>query len=215
MVFTRPDIAFILGKLSQFMSDPAKHHGYALKTLFRYLKSTIKMRICYSPGGAHKHFIIYSDADWANDKADRKSISGSVTMFYNGPISWSSKKQRSVATSSCESEYIALSTCAKQGQWIAQIFRDLNLPKYIGKDPRLVQMLGDNQGAIALTENAHLNDRSKHVDICYHFIRDLAEKGHLRVDYIPTADMVADGMTKPLARVAFEKFKAQMGLVTA
>jgi hypothetical protein len=214
MVFTRPDIAFILGKLSQFMSDPAKHHGYALKTLLRYLKSTIKIRIRYGPGGAHKHFVLYSDADWANDKADRKSISGSVAMFYGGPISWSSKKQRSVATSSCESEYIALSTCVKQGQWIAQIFRDLNLPKYIGKDPRLVQMLGDNQGAIALTENAHLNDRSKHIDICYHFIRDLAEKEHLRVDYIPTADMVADGMTKPLARVAFEKFKAQLGLVT-
>jgi hypothetical protein len=74
-------------------------------------------------------------------------------------------------------------------------------------------MLGDNQGAIALTENAHLNERSKHVDICYHFIRDLAEKGDLRVDYIPTAEMVADGMTKPLARVAFERFKGQMGLV--
>ena len=134
-------------------------------------------------------------------------------MFYGGPISWSSKKQRSVATSSCEAEYIALATCAKQGQWIAQVFRDLQLAKYIGRNPRLVQMLGDNQGAIALTENAHLNERSKHVDICYHFIRDLAEKGDLRVDYIPTAEMVADGMTKPLARVAFERFKGQMGLV--
>lgn len=213
MIFTRPDITFILGKLSQFMSDPAKHHGHVLKSLLRYLKSTIKTRIRYGPGGVYKHFVLYSDADWAGDKTDRKSTSGSVTMFYNGPISWFSKKQRSVATSSCESEYIALANCAKQGQWIAQIFRDLGLPKYIGKNSRLVQMLGDNQGAIALTRNAHLNDRSKHVDICYHFIRDLAEKGDLRVDYIPTEDMVADGMTKPLARVAFERFKSQMGLV--
>jgi hypothetical protein len=212
MIFTRPDIAFILGKLSQFMSDPAKHHGHVLKSLLRYLKSTIKTRIRYGPGGAYKHFVLYSDADWAGDKTDRKSISGSVTMFYGGPISWSSKKQRSVATSSCESEYMALANCAKQGQWIAQIFRDLGLPKYIGKNPRRVQMLGDNQGAIALTENAHLNERSKHVDICYHFIRDLAERGALTVDYIPTADMVADGMTKPLARVAFERFKSQIGL---
>jgi hypothetical protein len=215
MVFTRPDIAFVLGKLSQCMSDPAEHHGQALKYLFRYLKSTVKQRIRYGPGGDYKYFVVYSDADWANDKVDRKSISGSITMFYGGPISWSSKKQRSVATSSCESEYIALATCAKQGQWIAQIFRDLNLSKYIGKNPRLVQMFGDNQGAIALTQNAHLNDRSKHVDICYHFIRDLTEKEHLKVDYIPTADMTADGMTKPLQRVKFEKFKAQMGLVIA
>ena len=73
-------------------------------------------------------------------------------------------------------------------------------------------MLGDNQGALALTKNAHLNERSKHVDICYHFIRDLIEKGELRVDYIPTAEMVANGITKPLARVAFERFKNQIGL---
>ncbi|KAI0996666.1 hypothetical protein K3495_g11517 [Podosphaera aphanis] len=79
-VFTRPDIAFAIGKLSQYMSDPAEHYGYALKTNFRYLRSTANMRIYY------------------------------------GPISWSSKKQRSVLTSSCESEYIALSTCAKHGQ---------------------------------------------------------------------------------------------------
>jgi len=74
-------------------------------------------------------------------------------------------------------------------------------------------MLGDNQKAIALTKNAHLNERSKHIDICYHFIRDLAEKEDLKVDYIPTVEMVADGITKPLARVAFERFKGQMGLV--
>ena len=144
MVLTRPDIAFVLGKLSQYMSDPAEHHGHALKNLMRYLKSTVKQRLRYGPGGVFKHFVVYSDADWASDKSDRKSVSGSVTMFYNGPISWSSKKQRSVATSSCESEYMALSTCTKQGQWIAQIFRDLNFIKYIGKNPNLVHMLGDN-----------------------------------------------------------------------
>jgi hypothetical protein len=162
MIFTRPDIAFVLGKLSQFMSEPVEHHGHALKYLMRYLKSTIKQRLRYGPGGVYKNVAVYSDADWASDKSDRKSVSGSVAMFYGGPISWSSKKQRSVATSSCESEYIALSTCAKQGQWIAQVFRDLRLPKYIGSNPRTVQMLGDNQGSLALVDNPHLHERSKH-----------------------------------------------------
>ncbi len=74
-------------------------------------------------------------------------------------------------------------------------------------------MLGDNQGAIILTKNTHLNERSKHVDICYYFIRDLAKKGDLRVDYIPTAEIVADGITKLLARIVFERFKVQIGLV--
>lgn len=212
MVFTRPDIAYVLGKLSQFMSDPAEHHGHALKYLFRYLKSTATLKIVYSPTGGVRNLGVYSDADWATAKEDRKSVSGSVSMFYGGPVSWSSKKQRSVSTSSCESEYIALSSCAKQGQWLGQVLRDLGLSKYVGKDPRLVQMYGDNQGAIALTQNAHLNERSKHIDICYHFIRDLAEQRRLRVDFIPTDEMIADGMTKPLQRVKFERFKEQMGM---
>lgn len=212
MIFTRPDIAFILGKLSQYMSDPAKHHGHVLKNLLRYLKSTVKLRLRFGPNGKYNIAVLYSDADWASDKVDRKSVSGSVAMFFGGPIAWSSKKQRSVATSSCESEYVALANCAKQGQWFAQVFRDLGYPQYIGKDPQLVQVFGDNQGAIALSENAHLNERSKHIDISYHFIRDLTERGYMRTDYIPTVDMVADGMTKPLERVAFERFKSQMGL---
>ena len=213
MVLTRPDIAFVLGKLAQYMSDPSEHHGHALKSLMRYLNSTASQKLRYGPGGAHKHFVMYSDADWASDKSTRKSVSGSVAIFYGGPISWSSKRQRSVATSSCESEYMALSACAKQGQWIAQVFRDLGYAKFIGKNPSCVQMLGDNQGALALVQNPHLHERSKHIDICYHFTRDLAEKGRLDVSFIPTIEMAADGMTKPLGRVAFERFKSMLGLV--
>jgi hypothetical protein len=213
MVLTRPDIAFVLGRLSQYMSDPAEHHGHALKNLMRYLRTTVTQKLRYGKGGVHEHFVVYSDADWASDKADRKSVSGSVTMFYGGPICWSSKKQRSVATSSCESEYMAMAMCAKLGQWLAQIFRDLQVARYIGKNANLVEMRGDNQGALALVKNPHLHERSKHIDICYHFIRDLAEKGKLNVEFIPTTEMVADGMTKPLQRVAFERFKAQLGVV--
>ncbi len=213
MVLTRPDIAFVLGKLAQYMSDPSEHHGHALKSLMRYLNSTASQKLRYGPGGAHKHFVMYSDANWASDKSTRKSVSGSVAIFYGSPISWSSKRQRSVATSSCESEYMALSACVKQGQWIAQVFRDLGYAKFIGKNPSCVQMLGDNQGALALVQNPHLHEWSKHIDICYHFTHDLAEKGRLDVSFIPTIEMAADGMTKPLGRVAFERFKSMLGLV--
>jgi hypothetical protein len=105
--------------------------------------------------------------------------------------------------------------CAKQGQWIAQVFRDLGLLQYIGEDPNTMQMRGDNQGAIALVKNPYLHKRLKHIDISYHFIRDLAKKGKLEITYIPTADIVADGITKPLGRVAFERFRRQMGVVEA
>jgi len=209
-VFTRPDIAFVLGKLCQYMSDPVARHGTAMKALFRYIKSTVKQKIRYGLGGSHDAFAVYTDADWAADKTDRKSVSGSVVMFYGGPISWSSKKQRSVSTSSCESEYIAQATASKHGQWVAQIFRDLKLPRYIGG---AVKVFGDNQGAIALAKNAQLNERSKHIDICYHFVRDLHEKGLMDLSYISTKEMVADGCTKALARVDFAKFKKLLGLM--
>jgi hypothetical protein len=116
MVFICPDIAFVLGKLSQFMSDPVKYHGHALKNVLGYVKSTFKKKLYFDPGGAYDYMVVYSDANWASDKSDRKSISGSVTMFYRGAISWSSKKQKAVSMLSCESEYVALSAYTKQGQ---------------------------------------------------------------------------------------------------
>lgn len=134
-------------------------------------------------------------------------------MYYGGPISWSSKKQNSVATSSAEAEYISQAMYAKQGQWTAQILRDLGMPHVINANGTTVQMYGDNQGALALVKNPHLHERSKHIDICHHFVRDLAEKGRLVIDYIPTSEMIADGLTKPLQRLAFGRFKNQLGLV--
>jgi hypothetical protein len=151
--------------------------------------------------------VNYSESDWASDKSDRKSISGSVAMFYGGPISWSSRKQKARSTIGGESEYVALSAWTKQGQWFAQLLRDMRRNTYIGPDINIVQMLGDIIGAIALTKNPHLNERLKYIDICYHFVYDLARNGRLRVSNVPTTDIVADGMTKPLQRVTFERFK--------
>jgi hypothetical protein len=108
------------------MAKPAKHNGIALKNLMRYLRSTIKQKLRFGPGGAQTDIAkqyalpidvvkIYTDADWASDRHDMKSISGGVAMFYGGPISWASKKQNSGATSSAESEYIAMAMFTKQG----------------------------------------------------------------------------------------------------
>lgn len=214
MILTRPEIAFILGRLSQFMKDPAAHHGIALKDLLRYLRSTVKQKLRFGPGEAHQEcFAIYTDADWATTKSDRKSISGGICVLYGGPISWSSKKQNFVATSSAEVEYISQAAYTKQGQWIAQILRDLRMPKIIDKNGLTVQMYGDNQGALALVKNPHLHERSKHIDVSYHFIRDLAEKRKLIIDYIPTSEMTADGLTKPLQKVAFERLKNQLEVI--
>ncbi|TVY60673.1 Copia protein [Lachnellula suecica] len=124
----------------------------------------------------------------------RKSISGHVAMLYRGPVAWGSKKQRSVAMSSTESE-------------------DIGFLKFVGPDPNCVDMRADNQGAIALTKNPHLHKRSKHIDICYYYIRDLAKKKRISVTYIPIVEIVADRFTKPLERILFTKFKSMLGLV--
>jgi len=213
MILIRPDIAFALGRLAQFMAKPNAYHRRMLKNLMRYIRSTIRFKLRFAPGGAYeKSFAVYIDADWAGNRSDRKSISGGVVKFYGCLISWASRKQKSVAAASTESEYISMEMFAKQGQWIAQILKDLGVPEFIGTNRQTVLMLGDNQGALALVKNPQLHERSKHIDICYHFVRDLAEKEKLKVEYIPTGDMVADGMTKPLARVAFERFIKLMGL---
>ena len=211
MIYTRPDIAFTTGRLSQYLKAPVQRHHGAVKELLRYIGSTVNQRIRYGPSET-RNLTVYTDSDWAGDKSDRKSISGFVTMLCGGPVSWASRKQTSVSTSSTEAEYIALSTAAKQAVWTGQVIRDMGFPSYIGSNPNTISIKGDNQGSLALVKNPHLHERSKHIDIQYHHVRDLEEKGHIEVSYIPTADMVADGMTKPLGRTLFNRFKELLGM---
>lgn len=229
-VYTRPDIAFHIRRLSQHLQDPTERHSSGMKDLGRYLRTTIQQKIRYGPplesesryspnyakrtGRPDRRslLILYSDADWANMKG-RKSISGDVAMLYGGPVGYGSKKQRSVSTSSTESEYIGMANCCKKGQWLAQVLRDIGFPEYIGRNPKCVDMRADNQGAMALVMNPELHERSKHIDVSYHHIRDLEAKKRMSITYIPTGHMVADGFTKPLEKTLFGRFKSMMGLV--
>jgi hypothetical protein len=89
----------------------------------------------------------------------------------------------------------------------------MGFAKCLGKDPKLVKIKGDNTGSLALVKNPHLHERSKHIDICHHYTRDLAKQGRIRLMYIPTEDIIADGFTKPLKRVQFQKFLGQLGMI--
>lgn len=211
MIYTRPDIAFVLGKLSQYMQDPAEHHRAGLNRVMRYLRSTVQHRICFRPA-QESRLQVYSDADYAADKTDRKSISGSLGLLGGGPIFYASKKQKAVSTATTEAEYVSMAVTAKQGQWIAQILRDMGYPEYVAPNGMTVATYGDNQGAIALAKNPHLTERSKHIDVAYHYVRDLQKKGRTDIQYIPTDKMAADGLTKPLAKAGLKKFKEQIGM---
>lgn len=224
MVYTRPDIAFALGKLSQYMSNPAARHGHGIRALLRYLRSNSDMSITYSGKDNDAQLVGYSDADYAADKSDRKSTMGQVFMLGNGPISWSSRKQRSVSTSTTEAEYMALSECSRQAVWLINLFTELGYPEIVNPTHKqmnvntsdnsevMMELKGDNNGAIALVKNRQVSERSKHIDVAYHYIRDLQKHGKINVNYIPTDEMRADGFTKPLAKQKFQRFLELIGM---
>ena len=209
---TRPDISFAVGKLSQYVTDPAKHHEQAMKYLLRYLRSTIKRRLTYRASGSNQ-VTGYTDASYAADRQDRKSTMGTIFLLGGGPISWSSRKQKSVSTSTTEAEYMAPSSGAKQAQWLSHLLRDIGFPDYVRSSPWTMELRGDNTGSIALVKNPCLHDRSKHIDVAYHFARDLQRRGRLQVTCVPTEDMIADGLTKPLPTPGFEAFVKGMGML--
>lgn len=221
-VLTRPDIAFTLGRLSQFMADPTMTHAKALKKLSKYIRSTFDLGITFRRD-ENKTLEGYSDSDFAMDKSDRISILGNVFMLAGGPVSWMSRKQRSVATSTMEAEYMAMSACAKRSQFLAQVLRDMGCHHAVGSSPwkplikeshkhllgsptNQVKVYGDNQAALTLMKEPHTHDRAKHIDIAYHFVRDLFKRGRIHVEFVRTADMVADGLTKPLQGIHFQRF---------
>ncbi|GIZ47373.1 hypothetical protein CKM354_001046600 [Cercospora kikuchii] len=225
MVMTRPDIAFSLGRLSSYSSDPAKRHMHALKKLARYLRSSQDLGLMFRRNGGK--LIGYSDSDYAMDKADRVSILGSIFFLCGAPVSWMSKKQKSVATSTMEAEYMAMNACAKQSQFLAALLREMDCAGLVGECPfqptvkahpdtvkelRPVQIMGDNQAALTLVKDAHTHERSKHIDVAYNHVRHLWWQRKVAVEYVPTKEMVADGLTKPKNGPQFQEFVRQLQL---
>jgi hypothetical protein len=204
---TRPDISYAVGYLARFNSRPTIAHQQAQKRVLRYLKGTQYYGILYK-ADKKEPITGYCDSDWAGDTTDRKSTSGGAFILCGGVISWTSTKQRTVALSSVESEYVALSTWVKEAIWMLQWLQELNI------DISTIAIYIDSTGALSFAENAQFSPRTKHIDIRHHFIRDHLEKGVIKLSYIPSEDNTADVLTKALDRVKFEKFRARLGIVS-
>lgn len=201
-VGTRPDITFAVSTLSQFLEKPHKTHMKALHRVFKYLKGTRELRLVLGGNDEDAEPLGYSDADWAG-QLHRHSITGYEFFFGSSPISWRSKKQPVVALSSTESEYIALTDAAKELIWLRKLVDELQFyPLAEG-----TTLYCDNQGAITLTRDSTFHARTKHIDIRFHYIRQIVEARDARIIYCPTDEMVADMFTKPLGRVKLEKFR--------
>jgi hypothetical protein len=155
-----------------------------------------------------EHLTGFSDADLAGDIDDRKSTSGSIFFFGECPITWQSQKQKSTAMSSCEAEYMAVSTTSCQAVWLGRLVGEL-----FSREAEVPTLLVDNKAAIQLCKNLVFHDLSKHIELKYHYIRDQLEKGRITVEYIGTSNQLADIFTKSLGRVKFQELRGRIGVV--
>ena len=209
---TRPDICYAVNKCAKYMANPGPAHWTAVKRIMRFLQGTkshhlvIGRMISDTSGDAGYSLLTslncnvpksqvllgFSDADYAGCADTRRSTTGYM-FFFNGPISWQSRLQTTVAKSCCDAEYMALSAAASEGRWLMQLLSEIS----VHLSPTFI-LFEDNTSAIALASHGRLTSRCKHIDIKYHSIQEYIERGILTVLYTPTNTMCADVLTKNL-----------------
>src|SRR5271156_1390965 len=188
-VASRPDIAFVVGQLAQFLENPGRVHWEAAKQVMRYLKGTKEWKLVYG-NDERRGLEGFTDDDGASQE-HRRAISGFVVLIDGGAVSWTSKKQELVTLSTMEAEYVAVTHAAKELLWlrhvIGEIFWPLNYP---------IVLYSDNQSAITLAHSGgKFHARTKHIDIRYHFIKFRIDDHSIDLIYCPTEEMTADILT--------------------
>ncbi|XP_019086237.1 PREDICTED: uncharacterized protein LOC109126826 [Camelina sativa] len=207
--FTRPDIAYPVNRLSQFMHSPTDLHWQAAKRILRYLAGTPSHGIFISsdsPTILHAYF----DADWSRNLDNCVSTNAYILYLGGNPISWSSKKQRSVARSSTEAEYRPVANTAAELSWVFTLLSELGITL---TSPLVIYC--DNVGATYLSANPVFHSRMKHIAIDFHFVREYVQAGALRVSHISIHDQLADVLTKPLPRQQFLDCTSKLGVAQA
>jgi hypothetical protein len=205
---TRPDIAYTVGQLASFTSDPGVAHWNAIKHLFRYIKCTIDYAITYSPDPLMSQlFTTYSDANHGGCKDTGRSTGAYIVKMGTGVVSWMSKRQSIVALSTTEAEYMAACEAGKEIVWMRKMLQELGFPMTA---PSVLYM--DNQSAIQVAKHLEHHGRMKQLDLSWFWLRDVVDQGAISPTYIPTGDMTAHLLTKALPRLKVEQFCQEMGL---
>ena len=208
MTSTRPDIAFAVSKLAKFLNCHGAEHHAAAQQVLRYLKATQDLGLVYQKSEQPQDLLCYSDSDWASDVETRRSTTGYIFILSGAPISWKSRLQPTVALSSTEAEYMALSATTQESIHIRNVCLDL---KAISSGH--ITIFGDNQGSIAMAKNPVNHKTAKHIAIRHHFVREKVDSGEVNLEYCPTESMFADFLTKALSKVVFYKLRdSAMGM---
>ena len=209
LVHTRPDIAFAVGYVSRFMETPRQEHLVAVKHLLRYIAGTVDYGLVYPKlSNGVNNLIGYTDSDMGGDVDERRCTAGVLFFLGDMPVTWQSQKQKTVALSTCEAEYMAGAAGACQAVWLVQLLSDITGD--VAQPPALKM---DNQSAIALSKNPVLHDRSKHIDTKFHFIRECVDSGKTSVEYASTQEQLVDVLTKALGRARFCELRDKVGVV--
>lgn len=206
-VNTRPDIAASVSILSQRVCAPRQEDWNGLKRVVKYLKGTANLKLTLGDKQSNEMICGYADANWAEDRFNRKSNSGYIFKVFGGPVSWACRKQNCVALSSTEAEFIALSEACQEAVWIKRLLTEMHL------DIKLpINIFEDNQSCLNLIKEEKLSNRTKHIDTRYNFVKDYIEKKIVSCTYCSTERMVADILTKPLPATKHLKLRKLCGL---
>ncbi|KAL9366567.1 hypothetical protein Peur_037766 [Populus x canadensis] len=197
---------YAVSLISRYMENPKEIHLLAAKRIFRYLQGTADFGLLYKKG-EHSDLMGFTNSDYAGDQDDRKSTSGYVFMLGTGAVSWSSKKQPIVTLSTTEVEFVAAASCACQAIWLRRILEEIQF-----KQQGATSIYCDNSLTIKLSRNPVLHGRSKHIDVKYHFLRDLAKDEVINLIFCRSEDQVADIFTKPLETPLFHKLRELLGM---
>ncbi|WVZ93933.1 hypothetical protein U9M48_039882 [Paspalum notatum var. saurae] len=203
---TRPDIQFVVCLCVRYQASPRTSHRQAVKRIFKYVKFTPELGLWYSSGSSLS-LRGFSDADHAGCRIDRKSTSGTCLLLGTSLVSWSSRKQASVALSTTEAEYVAAASCCSQLLWMKATLSDFGLR--FGR----IHLLVNSTSAISVAKNPVLYSRTKHIDVRFHFLRDHYEKGDIDLIHVVSANQLADIFTKPLEFDAFTRLRGELGLL--
>ena len=206
MTCTRPDISWTVTRLSQKLESPGPVEWVMLKHVLRYLKGSMDYGLLYTKTAHGISLVGYSDSDWASCADDRRSTTGYYFCLNAAgpPVSWKSRKQPTVALSSCEAEYMAFTDCVQEAMFLQMMLSE------VISVPTPIPIHGDNQGAIALVKNPIISNRSKHIDTKHHFIREKFSAKVIDISYVNTNDNVADVFTKPVTKPKLIRFRGML-----
>lgn len=203
----RPDISYSVGEVSKFMANSNRSHINAVKRILRYLNHTKTLGITYGDT-KQVSLVRYTDADYARDVDTRRSTTGYAFKIGNGVVSRRSQRQKTVALSTTEAEFMAICDGAKEAIWLRQLLTDIDFEQ---RGPTTLRV--DNLSAIRLVQNPELHHRTKHIDVRLFFVRELHEKDDIQLEYVQSKDELADVFTKPLNRPIFESNVMRLGMM--